>query len=767
MNKKIFLITTGLLLFGFHTASAQRTPLLTNHAVTYAKESGAPDLIPQPVSLTLNDGLFLLQGSTALYIDPSIRSLAADAAAYLQQTVQPSSHIALIESKKALNQDVICFAPLSSGTSLPAEGYALTVTPEAITVAAGDAAGFFYGVQTLLQLLPAQVYRPLFNTPQHLEQLNWNVPCVRIEDYPRFAFRGMMLDVSRQFYTVAFVKQYIDWMAKHKLNRFHWHLADDNGWRIEIKKYPLLTQKGAWRGPGEALAGTYGHDGERYGGFYTQADIKDIVAYAAKRHVEIIPEIDLPGHSKAVAESYPEIVCKVEGEGGFSVQGLSNNVWCVSREENYVMLEQIIKEMVTLFPSKYFHVGGDEVAAEQWASCPECRALMERENMDEPAALEHYFVMRMQKILNKFGKTLIGWDDIIEDGELDKEHTVVLAWRSIKQLKNATSRGYQAIALPAQNYYLDMKHTAAERGMAWASITEVEKVYALDPIAAAGLTPEESKLVIGMQGALWSELLDRPEYIAEYQTYPRLSALAEAAWTPQKSRNWEDFNTRLSRTHFDRLYYMGISFRIPPVEAGFVNGYICADTQYPWMAIRYTTDNTEPGPQDALYTGPIKTDTPEGYRFATFYRDGIRSAVTQVTLPYSRFQSPKTTVTSNLKQAGRNASLEPLSDYQFGSSATFMGPFEEGQFVLFTFEQPVSSPLIQVSTGIPGLEIDNLAMAHVEYSTDGKTFVRADAPWQFGGCCFIPQGPVKAVKICVDAGNQILRTYFQDIKIYK
>jgi hexosaminidase len=356
----------------------------------------------------------------------------------------------------------------------------------------------------------------------------------------------MMLDVSRQFYTVDYIKRFIDRMAVHKLNRFHWHLADDTGWRIEIKKYPFLTSKGAWRGPGEVLPTTYGHAGQRYGGYYTQEDIREIVAYAAARHVEIIPEIDLPGHSKAAIASYPDILCDLTGEVELSIQGVSNNVWCASYEKNYQMLEDIVREMVRLFPSRYFHVGGDEVVTSQWASCTRCKAFMHEHNMEDPIEMQSYFVQRMQQILNKFDKTLVGWNEIMEGGELDREKTVVHAWQSTEKINEATAAGYRVIAQPAQYCYLDMKHTPQERGMTWAAIFDTDKVYSFDPVETAGLNQAEASRVLGVQGGLWSELMNMPSNIAEYQVYPRLCALAEVAWSPRENKDWTILTTAQS-----------------------------------------------------------------------------------------------------------------------------------------------------------------------------------------------------------------------------
>ncbi|MFA6326210.1 MAG: family 20 glycosylhydrolase [Bacteroidales bacterium] len=727
--------------------------------------TGLIHLVPAPVKTTLKEGVFTLNNSLKVYVAPQAKKTAADAAVYFFETIGPSMGINAVYTNTQPSGNVLIFE-LKDATEVPAEGYFLEVSPTCIIISASDGAGFFYGVQTLLQLLPPYVYEPVYHPDQDDPSLSCAVPCILIEDYPRFSHRGMMMDVSRQFYSVTYVKQYIDWMAKHKLNRFHWHLSDDNGWRLEIKKYPLLTEKGAWRGPGEVLATSYGHPGERYGGFYTQQEIKDIVTYAAKRHIEIIPEIDLPGHGKAATGSYPEILCNTSGEAELSIQGVSHNVWCATREENYKMLEDIIREMVSLFPSKYFHVGGDEVVTSQWSACSLCRDFMHSHNMSEPIELQSYFMGRMQKILKKFGKTMIGWDEVMEGGELDRKDVIIHAWQRVDKIKEATSKGYRVIAQPAAYCYLDMKQTIHERGLMWAAIIDLEKVYSLDPIKTPGLTPEEARLVMGVQGGLWAEMLDKPARIAEYQTYPRLCALAEVAWSPQENRVWEDFNKRLSQTHFERLYYMGINFRIPYPDAAYVNGYICARTDYPWMVIRYTCDGSEPDGRSPLYTGPISTDNPEKYLFASFYGNRIRSIVREVDLPYDRYQRPVTRVTGNVAIHPRTP-YTVLEDNDSNTYLRVVKPLEEGQYILYTFESPVTADRISVLTGLPGVDIDPADYAHVEYSADGIDFVPSGSEWKDGRCVFAPKGPVKAVKLCFDKGNMFLTSYIQDLRIDK
>ncbi|MCL2728315.1 MAG: beta-N-acetylhexosaminidase, partial [Bacteroidales bacterium] len=424
----------------------------------FASAQNSLDLVPLPVETALHQGNFHLLPNSRIIIT----SGAEETANHLAAKLRPATKYTLPIIKTTLPQtqkrvgDIIL--ELSGNTKeIQKEGYTLSVNADQVMVVAADASGLFYGVQTLLQLLPPVVY-----SGQVMGWEEWTIPCVSIKDYPRFGYRGFMLDVSRQFYDVATVKRYLDWMAVHKLNVFHWHLTDDNGWRLEIKKYPKLTQLGGWRGPNEVLPPTYGSGGKRYGGFYTQQEIKDIVAYAQKLHINIIPEVDLPGHAKAAVATYPEIRCE-SNDLSLSVNGENLNLWCVGREANYKMLEGIIAEMAKLFPWEYIHIGGDEVNPAPWKECPHCQALFAKEGMTDIMDLQTYFVKIMEQIVHKYGKKMIGWDEIIDRGSLHPS-TAVTAWRSPRKELEAIQKGHAVVMQPGSYTYLDMKQSPQERG---------------------------------------------------------------------------------------------------------------------------------------------------------------------------------------------------------------------------------------------------------------------------------------------------------------
>ena len=627
--------------------------------------------------------------------------------------------------------------------SYPEEGYAINVTSNRIQVSSATPAGEFYAVQTLLQMLPPQVYHRV-SGPDALLIRQWEIPCVEIVDQPRFSWRGSMFDVSRTFFDKEYILRHLDWLAYHKINKFHWHLTDDNGWRMEIKKYPKLTQVGAWRGRNEALEPAFNSGEERYGGFYTQEEMKEIVAYAAARHIEIIPEFDLPGHSKALAVSYPEMVCRHDADIK-SVQGEVHNVLCVGREKNYVILENIIKEMASIFPSKYFHIGVEEVATESWKHCPDCQAVMKKMGYTDVSQLQGYFAQRMEGILAKYGKTLEGWEDIIPTETLSR-NDLVLVWHDQNVLQKALDAGFSAVTQNCFYLYLDMKQTPAERGHSWATIIDVERLYSFDPLQDLDLAGGKEIQVKGLQGGLWAELLYYPPHFSEYQLYPRLCALAEVGWTPQELRNYADFDGRLMRTHFERLRNMGIRFRIPVPE---VDARGNVRSPYPNMVVRYTFDGTEPTVASPVVMGPVVTDQPEKLRFATFYGD-IQSMTVEV--PGARkFLKPATRVETTLSINPRYP-LENLALYEARKYTRTSGAPKAGDVVTFTFEEPLVCQRITVQTADPVNNFYGITTGHVEVEfAEAAGFVPVGAFDMYNRVVVPVDGrTVKAVRIVVD-----------------
>lgn len=639
------------------------------------------------------------------------------------------------------------------------EAYILIVDGNGITIQGGATAGVFYGVQTLIQMLPAQAY----NKGNDVSVAALEVPAMRINDAPRFHYRGLHFDVSRTFFGMEFMYKLLDAMSYYKINNLHWHLADDQGWRVEIKAYPRLTELGAWRGPDELLKPAYGSGMERNGGFYTQEEIKAVVKYAADRNINIIPEIDLPGHSKAVAVTYPEILCDINTKH-YSCQWESNNVWCVGREENYEMLEDIIKELVELFPSKVFHIGGDEVNMNLWKDCPRCQALMKEKGMTQVVELQNYFVRRLEAILAKYGRTMAGWDEIIDGGEL-LPNSVVYAWASLERGMRSVKEGHPTVMLIAEYMYFDMKQSADERGLKWAGITPLEKTYSFDPIGTFELNENEAKLILGPQGGAWAECFQVKDY-AEYQVFPKLLALSEIGWTNRELRCWDNFRSRLFDAQYDRMYVMDLKFRIAPAEVKYEAGRLIAEKENELLTIRYTDDKTSPTMESPVYNEPIATETPENYRFATFFnaRSSIARGAQNIELHH--YLKPATKVESNIPFM---EDINRLVDYDLETYCFTSRDVTAGDYVQFTFDEPVDCHSIGMCTGYYTLAVYGILNGYIEYSYDGENYIKGErfAYDMFDGYrayCH-PERPVKAVRVVADGICEHEVTGIQDLRI--
>ncbi len=426
------------------------------------------------------------------------------------------------------------------------EAYTLVSDSDGVRITARGHAGIFYGLQTLRQLV-------------HSDSAGgWTIPAVRIEDAPRFAYRGMHLDVARHFFSVAFVERYIDLLARYKLNTFHWHLTDDQGWRIEIARYPRLTSVGAPRA--ETIVDKhfdpYEGDGVPYGGYYTQAEIRDVVAYAAARYVTIVPEIEMPGHARAALAAYPNLACT---PGPFTVAtrwGVFDDIFCPT-EHTFEFLENVLTEVMDLFPGTYIHVGGDEVPKRRWRESAAAQAVIRREGLKNEQQLQSYFMRRIERFLNAHGRRLIGWDEILEGG-LPPEATV-MSWRGTAGGIAAARAGHDVIMTPSNSMYFDhYQGQPATEPLAIGGYTPLDSVYAFEPVPGS-LTPAQARHILGAQANLWTEYI-ATEAHAEYMLFPRLLALAEVDWTPRGARDWESFQARLP-AQLEMLGRAGVTYR--------------------------------------------------------------------------------------------------------------------------------------------------------------------------------------------------------------
>ena len=512
-----------------------------------------PALLPLPQHITPGAGAFVLTANTRIVAGTA----SIDTAQLLAARLRQGTGFALpVQRAGRSAAGAIILTTNDSDPLLGAEGYELSVKPDSVLIRAPSQAGLFYGAQTFLQLLPPEIFdaKPAGET-------RWEAPCEEIRDQPRFAWRGLMLDVSRHFFRKQEVEEIINAMALHKLNTLHWHLVDDQGWRIEIKKYPRLTKVGAWReGIGFGLdpksSTAYGSDGQ-YGGYYTQADIREVVRYAAARHVTIVPEIEMPGHSSAALTAYPQYLCDL----GTNLD--SGGVYCAGNDATFDFLQGVLTEVISLFPGKYIHVGGDEVRTGNWRQCAKCQARMKAEGLHREIELESYFMRRMEKFINDRGRTLIGWSEIREGGLA--QNAAIMDW--IGGAAEAATAGHDVVMSPTGYCYLDhyqsRDHAAEPRAIG--GFLPLRQVYAFEPIPA-NLPPEFQSHILGAQGNLWTEYVPSLRH-AEYMIFPREMALAEAAWSPKDSRNWRDF-LRLLQVDESRLEKLGVNYRRNPEETG-------------------------------------------------------------------------------------------------------------------------------------------------------------------------------------------------------
>ncbi|MFA6248428.1 MAG: family 20 glycosylhydrolase [Mucilaginibacter sp.] len=589
MNKRKHVLLAALLVASSFCVNAQDTD-------PYA------GIIPAPVSVKKAPGEFILSQETIIQADTPNNKAVQFFSSYLANNMAYNKQVALRNARVSTTSIYLT----SAGTeTLPAEGYRLTITPQQITVA-GNGAGLFYGIQTLIQLIPLE------------RGATAKLPAVTIEDYPRFGYRGMMLDVCRHFFSVEFVKRYIDLMATYKLNTFHWHLTDDQGWRIEIKKYPKLTSVGSTRK--ESVIGNYKdrtplqYDGVPVSGYYTQDQIRDVIKYAADRYITIVPEIEMPGHALAALAAYPELSCdssqKYEVSGKW---GVFNNIYCPS-EKTFSFLEDVLTEVIDLFPSKYIHIGGDEAPKDVWKQSKFCQDLIKRLKLKNEHGLQSYFIQRMEKFVNSKGRSIIGWDEILEGGLAP--NATVMSWRGEEGGIQAAKESHDVIMTPSsQGLYFD--HAQGKINQEPVGIggnAPIQKTYAYNPTPAA-LTPAQQKYIKGVQANLWTEYITTETKI-EYMVLPRMLALSEVAWTPTANKNYRDFSEARLPQHLARLDKNGYNYRVPPAignaDTVMIGSTLNVNLKSPVKGakIYYTIDGYTPRETELLYTGPMSYPVP-------------------------------------------------------------------------------------------------------------------------------------------------------------
>ncbi len=508
-------------------------------------------ILPKPVHVMENDGFFEIRKNTKIIVDSETEPLGE----MLRTLLSPSMGFELDVSDGNPVRNSIHLSVNPSLKDLEAEGYRLTVDKKRVLIEAPAWAGIFYGMQTLRQLLPVEIFSEVVS-----EDVRWVLPGVEIKDFPRFKWRGMHLDVCRHFMPVEFIKKYIDLIAIHKMNSLHLHLTDDQGWRIEIKKYPKLAEISAWRD--ETIVGHYRDeprkfDGQSHGGFYTHDEIREIVSYAKERYVTIVPEIEMPGHGQAALAAYPEISCTGGPFKVSTIWGIRKEVYCAGNEKTFEFMENVLGEVLDLFPGEYIHVGGDECPKDRWEECQKCQSRIRSEGLQDEHELQSYFIKRIEKFLNENNRRLIGWDEILEGGLAP--NATVMSWRGEEGGIAAAREGHDVVMTPYSHTYFDYYQADPENEpLAIGGLLPLEKVYAYDPVPAE-LNEQQRHHILGVQGQVWTEYISTPEK-AEYMAFPRACAMAEIGWTPSDQKDYELFSSTLLR-HLKRLDFMNVNYR--------------------------------------------------------------------------------------------------------------------------------------------------------------------------------------------------------------
>lgn len=597
------------------------------------------NLIPYPQKVEFQKGEFIIPENFIL--DENLPKKETE---YLKNRLK-------LKFNNAKNQDAhLLYSKIADQSKLNNESYSIEISPKEIHIKSYTDQGYFLAIQTLIQL---------FET-----QKNGRIPALKIEDQPKFAWRGMHLDVCRHFFTVEEVKQYIDYLAMYKLNTFHWHLTDDQGWRIEIKKYPKLTQIGSKRK--ESMIGAYVNDtfdGKPYGPyFYTQEQIKDVIKYATERHITVVPEIEMPGHALAALSAYPELACTKGPFEAATKWGVFDDVFC-PKDETFTFLENVLDEVIALFPSQYIHIGGDECPKTRWKECAHCQALIKKHNLKDEHGLQSYFIQRIEKYVNSKGRKIIGWDEILEGGLAP--NAAVMSWTGIKGGIEAAKTNHFAVMTPGAYCYFDhYQGDPQTEPNAFGGFTPLDKVYSYNPIPAE-LNAEQSKYILGVQANLWTEyILDFRQ--VQYMIFPRLFALSEVGWGTSKPENYKEFENRVVE-HFKILDKMNINYaksiynisgKVIPNKNGV--SYELSTSQDP-NGIKFTVDGKEPKANSTMYQNPIAVSKEMTVKSAYFENEELKSAVSS-----QNFTTSKTT--------GKKITLEnqPSENYSFGGAFTLV-----------------------------------------------------------------------------------------------
>lgn len=692
---------------------------------TAAGQTADFNIIPRPQQVNVsNDAPFTLSAKTVISLGTNSQNMKRNAnmlASYIEQATGIRPAVGKSKNGTAIVLTI-------DKTIANAEGYKLDADAKQIRIAGASAAGVFYGIQTLRKSLP------LVNG----KASKVSIPAVHIADAPRFAYRGTHLDVSRHFVTADSVRQFIDMLALHNINRFHWHLTDDQGWRIEIKKYPLLTQIGSKRAQTVIGHNSGKYDGKPYSGFYTQKQIRDIVKYAADRYITIVPEIDLPGHMQAALAAYPDMGCTGGPYEVWQKWGVSDNVLCAGNDKTLTFIDNVLKEITKLFPSKYIHVGGDECPKTQWQKCPKCQARIKALNLEAKDGhsaeerLQSYIITHASNYLKSLGRNTIGWDEILEGGLA--EGATVMSWRGESGGIAAAKQHHDVVMTPNSYLYFDYYQSLdkANEPLAIGGYLPLETVYSYEPMPKE-LTADEARHIIGVQANIWTEYMPTFKQM-QYMALPRLAALSEVQWSQPALKDYTSFTNRLTEfTHlYDRLGYN--------YAKHLYNVAIHVDSDNKWREIlihmttagkaeiRYTLDGTEPTANSTLYTGAIVLQKSAKIRAAAF-RDGKRSSVTSQDISFNKatacpVELLQPTHKNYTYKGGATLTDGLLGDKGFGTGR-WLGFSGNDLEAVIDLKQNTDVSSVSLNTCVDkGSWIFDARNIEVSVSADGKSFTK-------------------------------------------
>ena len=682
-------------------------------------------LIPKPQELSINEGSFVFNKNTSFHVSNDNQLQASEILIRRFKAVA-NWDLSVVKEQPASN-----YVTYKTNEALQDESYTIHVESHGITIEANGYSGFLYAVETIRQLLPSEI-----ESEQQITSVKWEIPNVKISDAPRFKWRGLMLDVSRHFFEKEYIMKTIDRLAYLKMNTLHWHLVDDQGWRIEIKKYPKLTEVGAFRVDQEEKPwdGRYTpklDEKATYGGFYTQEDIKEVVAYAESRGVTVVPEIEMPAHVTSAVAAYPELSC-LEKQVPVPSGGLwpITDIYCAGKESTFEFLENVLTEVMDLFPSKYIHVGGDEATKTNWKTCKHCQKRIKNEKLNSPEELQSYFIKRMERFISSKGRILIGWDEILEGGLAPG--ATVMSWRGVKGGLEASAEGHDVVMTPGTHCYFDhYQGPINSEPLAWGGYSPVSKVYQFDPIVDS-MTDDQASHVLGGQANLWAEYVPTATH-SEYMIFPRIAALSEVLWSPKEGRDWDGFSSRMvslcERYDYQGINYANSAYTITAnTEVNDANTILLSlKNEFSETDIRYTINDSELANNAIAYSGPIEITKTSTVKASVFKDDKPFGKVFEQTFNYHKAVGKKVDYKTKMNERYKGAGAHNMNNIVRGTKN-----FHDGQWQAWlsndmelVIDLENSTKVGEVKVGAmesqgPGIYFPT--EVEVWLSNDGKTF---------------------------------------------